>query len=108
MTPPPKWHLARVGLLTCLLGLGMGWMMFSSPKSSRIRVPGATLVKVECPGFKAEKAGSTIGVESKGPCTIEATLQNGHTAEGQVRVTLPGTQTCRSSGELLRCDSSVP
>lgn len=106
MNPPGKWHLARVGVLTGLFGLGAGWMLFSTPPSPSVRVAGASVVTVRCTGFMARTEGELVPRGGRPPCAVEAVFPDGVSADGEVRVNLPGILACGREGEVLRCESS--
>lgn len=106
MKPPTKWHLARVGLLTGAVGLGAGWMLFSSPPSPVVRVVGARQLSVACQGYQARVDGPIAPLAGKGPCTIEASFDAGSSATGRWPVTL--SASCTRDGDELECASWSP
>jgi len=108
MTPPGKWHLARVGVLTWFVGLMSGWMLFSEPEPATVRVPGARSVEMVCQGYAMRMESAEIPLSGRPPCEISARMVDGGSASGKLRVTLPGTNICRATGETLSCDSSLP
>ena len=102
MKPPGKWHLARVGLVTALLGLGAGWMLFSRPPAAVLRVPGATEVILRCPTWEVRRTADEVHVEEPGACEVSARFPEG-VASGPVRVNLRNTLACRRAGDTLEC-----
>jgi hypothetical protein len=106
MKPPGKWHLARVGLVTALFGLGSGWMLFSRPAPPEVRVAGANRLSLACPGLTLAITRATTVVPVAGSCTLEAGFPDGTSATATVRVTLDGLLVCERAGDTLRCASS--
>lgn len=106
MKPPTKWYLARVGLLTGLLGVGAGFLLFHTPASPQLRVPGARTLRVECRGYEARSDGDRIPLSGQAPCTATAGFDDGSSAKGTLAVTL--SASCTRDGEELRCASWSP
>lgn len=103
MTPPGKWFLARVGVLTGLLGLGTGWMLFSTPGPGRLDVPEADAFVVECPGYRVQSEGVPVLIPGTPTCQVSASFPEGGASSGSVRVNSGETSVCRRAGDQLRC-----
>lgn len=103
MKPPGKWHLARVGVLTALFGLGSGWMLFSRPGPTVVDVREASGVEVVCPDYRATTGGRRVVLPGAATCEVSASFPGGGAASGTVRVNSGETSVCGRSGDTLRC-----